>query len=60
MANVPCGDAKRQHSFRFRGTGEQLENVFHPQESKHFTNGKVKERQLGCARPLAHHGPVHA
>lgn len=43
-----------------QGAGEQLEDVLHPQQVKHFPDGKVKERQLRRAGPLAHHGPVHA
>lgn len=43
-----------------QGTGEQLQNVLHPQQVKHFTDGKFKQRQLGCAWPLADDGPVYA
>ena len=41
-------------------TGEQLDDVLHPQQVKYLSHGKVKERQLGRAGPLAHHGPVNA
>lgn len=41
-----------------QGAGEELENVLYPQQIKHFTDGKFKERQLRCARPLADNRPV--
>lgn len=41
-----------------QGAGEELENVLYPQQIKHFTDGKFKEWQLGCARPLADDRPV--
>lgn len=41
-----------------QGAGEQLKNILYPQQIKHLTDGKVKEWQLRCARPLAHHRPI--
>lgn len=43
-----------------QGARKQLQDILHPEQIKHFADGKVKERELGRARPLAHDGAVDA